>query len=126
LEVEALFMHRTATESGTKTPAVQDDLVQRALTLMRSRLEKPFAINELCVALSCQPRPLDRRSQARLGASPGTVYRHIRLAAARKLIEGSQLGMAEISVRCGYESPSALTRAFGRQYGKSPRDLRRN
>ncbi|MEQ9157113.1 MAG: helix-turn-helix domain-containing protein, partial [Roseovarius sp.] len=58
------------------------------------------------------------------GASPGKVYRHLRLAAARKLIEDSTLGIAEIAIRCGYDSPSSMTRAIRRQYGSTPRQLR--
>ena len=125
LGVEALFLHGDPPVSPDRGAAVTDPLVQRALSVMRDTVERPLALTQLARRLSCQPRTLDRRFRARLGAPPGTVYRHLRLAAARKLLEGSTLGVAEIAVRCGYDSPAALTRAIGRHYGATPTALRR-
>lgn len=127
LDVEALFMRgdppvTSAYERGTVT----DPLVRRGLALMRENLERPLSLSELSRALSCQARTLDRRFHSRLGAPPGTVYRHLRLSSARKLLEGSTLGIAEIALRCGYESPPALTRAMRRYYGATPSELRRS
>ncbi|NCV12070.1 MAG: helix-turn-helix domain-containing protein, partial [Rhodobacteraceae bacterium] len=62
-----------------------------------------------------------RRFQSALGATPGQVYRHIRLSAARHLVESSSLQITEIAVRTGYESPAALTRAFKKRFGHAPR-----
>ncbi|MEL7257507.1 MAG: GlxA family transcriptional regulator [Pseudomonadota bacterium] len=125
LEVEALFLHGDPPVGQAQLAKPSDPLVHRALQLMRDSVENPMALTQLAGALSCQPRTLDRRFRARLGAPPGKVYRHLRLAAARKLIEDSPLGVAEIAVRCGYDSPAALTRAIGRHYGITPRALRR-
>ena len=74
--------------------------------------------------MGCQPRTLDRHFRRALGAPPGTVYRHMRLSEARKLLDGTGLGIAEIAVRCGYESPAALARAMRARYGAAPSDLR--
>ncbi len=125
LDVEALFLHGEPPVAQDRTTQVADPLVRRGLRAMREAIEKPLSLQELARLLSCQPRTLDRRFRARLGASPGKVYRHMRLAAARKLIEDSPLGIAEIAVRCGYDSPAAMTRAIRRQYGLTPRALRR-
>lgn len=126
LDVEALFMHGEPPVAQDRTTQVTDPLVRRGLRVMREAIEKPYSLQQLAKLLSCQPRTLDRRFRARLGASPGKVYRHLRLAAARKLIEDSTLGIAEIAVRCGYDSPAAMTRAIRRQYGMTPRALRRS
>ncbi len=125
LEVEALFMHGDPPVGQSKASKLSDPLVQRALQLMRDSVEKPLSLTQLAQILSCQSRTLDRRFRARLGAPPGKVYRHLRLAAARKLIEDSPISIAEIAVRCGYDSPSALTRAIRQHYGATPRALRR-
>lgn len=122
LDVEALFLHG---DPPVATPRDGGDpLVRRALALMRDHVERPLDLGTLARRLSCQPRTLDRRFRAGLGAPPGAVYRHLRLAAARKLIENTRLGMAEVALRSGYESPAALTRAIRRQYGTTPRGLR--
>ncbi len=125
LDVEALFMHKDPpVGAGDETTRTRDPLVSKALGVMREHLERPLPLENLARRLSCQTRTLDRRFRAGLGAPPGTVYRHLRLASARKLLEGSTLGVAEIAVRCGYESPAALTRAIRRQYGATPSSLR--
>lgn len=124
LDVEALFLHGDPPVDAGRGGAVADPLVRRALALMRDTVERPLPLAHLARRLSCQPRTLDRRFRARLGAPPGTVYRHLRLAAARKLIEGGTLSIAEIAVRCGYDSPAAMTRAIRRHYGATPSALR--
>lgn len=122
LDVEALFIRDDPPE-GARDP-VADPLVRRALAVMRETVERPLPLSALARRLSCQPRTLDRHFRARLGAAPGTVYRHLRLAAARKLIEESALSVAEIALRCGYESPAAMARAVRRAYGAAPTALR--
>lgn len=126
LDVEALFMHGDPpVGEGGARGQVRDALVSRALRLMRDNLETPLPLEHLAKKLTCQPRTLDRHFRAGLGAPPGTVYRHLRLASARKLLQETGLSIAEIAVRCGYESPAALTRAVRRQYGATPSGLRR-
>lgn len=127
LDVEALFLHGDPPVGarGSVADPVADPLVRRALALMRDTVERPLALKPLAGRLMCQPRTLDRHFRARLGAPPGAVYRHLRLSVARKLIEDSTLSVAEIALRCGYDSPAALSRAFRRVHGLSPRALRR-
>lgn len=125
LDVEALFIHGDPPVGSARDQhAVSDPLVARALGVMRGNLEHPLLLDTLAHQLSCQPRTLDRRFRASLGASPGTVYRHLRLSQARKMLESTSLGVAEIAVRCGYESPAAMTRAVSRMFGATPTALR--
>ncbi len=121
LDVEDQFMH------GSDTPAVPsepDALVRGALAQMRANVERPLPLGAIARRMGCQPRTLDRHFRRALGAPPGTVYRHMRLSEARKLLDGTGLGIAEIAVRCGYESPAALARAIRARYGAAPSDLR--
>jgi transcriptional regulator GlxA family with amidase domain len=99
-------------------------LVRKALNMMRENPESPLNLTVLAQKLSCQPRTLDRHFRGSLGAPPGEVYRHLRLSMARKLLEGTTLNLVEIALRCGYDSPSALSRAIRRLYGASPKQLR--
>ena len=124
LDVEALFLHGDP-PLGREEMLGDDPLVRRALSLMRDTIERPLSLAALASALSCQPRTLDRRCRARLGAPPGRVYRHLRLSTARKLLEGGGLPVAEVALRSGYENPAALARALRKHYGASPSELRR-
>jgi transcriptional regulator GlxA family with amidase domain len=125
LDVEAVFLHGDPPVAADPGDRIADPLVRQALAVMRDHIERPLGLASLARLLSCQPRTLDRHFRSRLGAPPGTVYRHLRLSAARKLIEDTRLSVAEISLRCGYDSPAALTRAIARTYGATPRTLRK-
>jgi len=67
---------------------------------------------------------LHRRFVQNLGTTPGKVYRYRRLVAVRSLVENTNLSIAEITTRCGYESASSMTRAFKQQFGTTPVALR--
>lgn len=122
LDVEDHVMHGSRTHAPD--PQGRAPMIRRALALMRAHVEQPLALGALAAALSVQPRTLDRRFRAALGAPPGTVYRHLRLSEALKLLESTRLSVSEIAVRCGYESPAALARAMRRRYGRAPSNLR--
>ncbi|KMK67295.1 GlxA family transcriptional regulator [Puniceibacterium sp. IMCC21224] len=122
LDVEGLFL----TDRPTLQPAPKrgDALVRRALDMMRTELETPLTLGVLARRVGTTPRTLTRRCQAALGLTPGVLYRHIRLSAARQMVEGSSSSIAEIALRCGYEDPAALTRAFRLRFGCAPRQMR--
>ncbi len=121
LDVENQFMHGSDTSAAPSEP---DALVRGALEQMREHVERPLPLGAIARRLHCQPRTLDRHFRRSLGAPPGTVYRHIRLSEARKLLDSTSLAIAEIAVRCGYDSPAALARAMRVRYGAAPTQLR--
>ncbi|MFD0981507.1 GlxA family transcriptional regulator [Tropicimonas aquimaris] len=123
MSVNSLYARRDYSTAAWSENAA-DPMVTRALDLMRNNFEHPLSLDALAYALSCQPRTLNRRFRSRLGAPPGKVYRHLRLASARTMLESRALSVAEVSVRCGYESPAALARAIRREYGATPSQLR--
>ncbi|SNR27243.1 GlxA family transcriptional regulator [Puniceibacterium sediminis] len=123
LDVDGLFLtERPSPQSPSRRG---DPLVSRATALMRARLEAPLPQEDLARTLGTTPRTLARRCQAALNLTPGALYRHLRLSAARQLVESSVLPVSEIALRCGYEDPTALTRAFRLRFGASPQTLRR-
>ena len=108
-------------ESVRETP---NRLVRTAATFMRRELEEPRDIASLARSLGTSRRNLETVFRQATGQSPAQVYRSIRLAEARRLVEQTRQGVAEIAVRCGYADPAAMTRAFKAEHGATPRDLR--
>lgn len=128
LDLDGLFLAPQNTPAYAPPPYPQqrrDPVVTQAMALMRGALETPLPLDEISAALHINPRTLARRCLASLGASPGTIYRHMRLSAALQMVQDTQMTVAEIAFRCGYEDPTALTRAFQKRFGTSPRRLRR-
>ena len=124
LEVSQLFMTRDSARSHAGGAGATSGYVNRALALMQENLETPLPVSEIARRVGRSQKALSVRMQAELGAGPAQVYRRLRLNLARKLITESDLRIAEVALRAGYDDPSALTRAFKAEFGITPRALR--
>lgn len=125
LEVAAFFLHQSAEappERLYRRRASQP--VERCLALMSATLEAPLPIAALAARAGLSQRGLARAFQAELGAAPVTVYKRLRLAAARRYAQQSDYSVQEIALRCGYRNAAAMTRAFVAEYGKPPSRFR--
>lgn len=121
VDLEAFFMHQnTAQFVDTPLQNARDPLLNKALHLMHSHLENPLSRTSLARQVSCQAKTLDRHSNAEFGVPIGRVYRHIRLSAAQQLVTSTSLSVFEISLRCGFQNPSAMTRAYKARFGMTP------
>jgi transcriptional regulator GlxA family with amidase domain len=125
LEVAGLFMHQMipAPQEPLYRPRTSP-LVARGLAIMSDTLEAPLKIAELAARLNTTQRSLARAFQSDLGAAPMTVYKRLRLAAARRYAVHASYSVQEIALRCGYRNAAAMTRAFVEQYGKPPTAMR--
>ena len=120
LRVEHLFSGAYA-----QRPVRGGGIAARAVDLMRAHIEEPLPIAQLAQQLGRSQKHLEQQMLARLGAAPQVIYRRIRLERARQLSLDTTISVAEISVRCGYQDASAMTRAFRSEYGTTPQALRR-
>ena len=127
LEVATLFMAPEATGGQTAQEGVlaRSRTVARAVAVMQENLEVPLTIARIARAVGRSQKDLEARMRAQLGATPQAVYRRLRLIQARKLVLESDMAVAEIALRCGYQDASAMTRAFRDEFGDTPRGLRR-
>lgn len=98
--------------------------IAQAVKLIEQSLQEPLAIKSIASAVGFSERTFLRRFQAVLGMSPGAYYRALRLDLGRRLIESSDLSIAEIAVACGFGTRGAFTRAFRETYGVAPTKLR--
>lgn len=125
MEVSAYFLHQSAHPPAARiSRRGASPLVEEAVALMSSRLENPLAIADIARRLHVSQRSLGRAFQADLGAPPKTVYKRLRLAAARRYAQQSDYSIAEIALRCGYVSAASMTRAFAEEYGAPPSGFR--
>ena len=120
LRVEHLFSGAYA-----QRPVRRGGIAARAVDLMRAHIEDPLPIAQLAQQLGRSQKHLEQQMLARLGAAPQVIYRRIRLERARQLSLDTTISVAEISLRCGYQDASAMTRAFRSEYGTTPQALRR-
>lgn len=126
LEVAAYFLsHGTTSVASAQLRRSGTALVDDCVALMSAQVETPLSIPELAEQLGTYQKRLTRAFQRQFGAPPQTVYKRLRLAAARRYAEQSGFSMAEIALRCGYQNPAAMTRAFVQEFGVPPTALRK-
>ena len=124
MEMAQLFMSRDAAPGVAATPAGRT--VRRAVAVMQDNVETPLTIPEIAQRAGCTQKMLEQRMRAAMGATPAAVYRRQRLNVALRLVRASDLPVAEIAGRCGYDNASAMTRAFRAAFGVSPRKARQD
>jgi AraC family transcriptional activator FtrA len=108
----------------TMTPPDADAL-DGLLEWVDARLGTPLSVGDLAAHLNVSPRTLARRFADRLGTSPGAWLLARRVAAARTLLEETDLPVEVIATRVGLSSAVNLRRRFRAQVGTTPGAYRR-
>lgn len=67
---------------------------------------------------------LYRKTKALIGITPNELLRKARLKRALRLLQTTNLTIAEIAFQTGFTSPSYLSVCFKDEFGKSPTDVR--
>ena len=67
---------------------------------------------------------LNRKTKALIGITPNELLRKARLKRALRLLQTTNLTIAEIAFQTGFTSPSYLSVCFKDEFGKSPTDVR--
>ncbi len=126
LEVAALFMYG---ERDPRTDPLRQlpphQTVRAAAALMRRNFEHPLSIGAIARGVGLGQRGLEQAFAKHAGLSPARFYRRVRLAEARRRLEQTRESVAEIASRCGYGDPTAMTRAFGAEFGLTPSAARK-
>jgi transcriptional regulator GlxA family with amidase domain len=127
LDVAALFLYGDgAARPAAHMPVLPHRTMREAAALMRRHVEEPLTIAAIATSLGLTQRQLESLFRRHADLTPVQLYRHIRLAEARRRILETTQSVAEIAGRCGYGDPAAMTRAFRAAFGATPTDLRRN
>ncbi len=97
-----------------------DPQLARVLTAVTAAPERNFSIEGMAAIAGMSRSSFAAAFKARVGVSPGDYVTLLRLARAKQqLLAGRSL--KAIAAAVGYGSPTALARAFQRQFGLSPR-----
>ena len=104
----------------------KSDRVQSALDYARSHLKSALSVEELADAAHLSPRQFSRAFRAETGQSPAKAVEHLRVEAARVMIEQGRHSMGEVAVETGFADIERMRRAFLRAFGQPPQVLRRN
>ncbi|MNR88113.1 HTH-type transcriptional regulator CdhR [compost metagenome] len=104
----------------------KSDRIQRSLQHARSHLKNSLNVDELAEAASLSPRQFSRAFRAETGQSPAKAVEHMRVEAARLMMEDGRHSMDIIAAETGFSDRERMRRAFLRVLGQPPQAIRRN
>lgn len=91
---------------------------------IRRHLADELRVADLAKLACLSEAHFSERFRGQTGLSPWQYVKRQRLHAARQLVLQSRLPLTDIAIQTGFANQSALSHAFRRHYGASPRQLR--
>lgn len=92
---------------------------------MEQHTEPPLSTLALAQSIQVTRRQLERLFRLHLKDTPSNFYLSLRLDKARQLLRQSDMSVLEVSIACGFESPSYFTRSYKSRFARCPREDRR-
>jgi AraC family transcriptional regulator len=103
----------------------QGHWIHRIDTALREQFSNPPSLAELAEMVHVHPVHVARTFRKRLHCSVGEYVRMLRIQAACRQLQRTDLSLAEIAAETGFADQSHLSRTLKRYMGISPMNLRR-
>jgi AraC-like DNA-binding protein len=122
LLIEVLRLHLATAPALDRgwIAALHDPVLNPALAALHAAPARKWTVAELASSAAVSRSQLDDRFRQVLGRSPIRYLTEWRLHLARELLASTDLGVAVIARRIGYDAEEAFSRAFKRANGDSP------
>ncbi|XVU30534.1 AraC family transcriptional regulator [Actinoplanes sp. CA-054009] len=122
--IHLLRLHLAAHPPAGWLSGLSDPVVAPALRAMHARPAHPWTVAELASAAAVSRSTLAARFKQTVGQGPLDYLTRWRIELASARLRRSDGTVATIAHQVGYASESALSTAFKRVTGRSPRDYR--
>ncbi|WP_426130055.1 GlxA family transcriptional regulator [Pararhizobium sp. PWRC1-1] len=104
----------------------KSDRIQSSLDYARKNLKSALSVEQLADAAHLSPRQFSRAFRSETGQSPAKAVEHLRLEAARLMMEQSRHPIEYVAAETGFADRERMRRAFLRAFGQPPQAIRRN
>ncbi|MEZ4687328.1 MAG: ATP-binding protein [Bacteroidia bacterium] len=105
----------------------EDAFILKLRSLIVESIDDPdLNVAALCELMRMSRTQLHNKVKALTGLSSSRFLRKVRMEEARKLLLNSDLQIAEIAFRVGYQAPAYFTRMFVEEFGITPSELRKS
>ncbi|WP_253716999.1 GlxA family transcriptional regulator [Sphingomonas sp. AP4-R1] len=118
-----VFMKRAGGQSQFSVPLAaqtRDDGFVELHAWMAANLAADMSVDRLAERACMAPRTFARTYAAKVGRTPAKTVELMRLEAACRWLEDTDLPLKNIALQAGYGDEQALRRAFHRQFGANP------
>lgn len=131
MEVASVFVYDEAHSQFDEQPLVslgqaaqREPRLEQAVRLMEKWIEQPLPVAAIAKRLGVSSNTLESIFKRQVGMTPGKFYLNLRLKVANRLVLDSNMSLREISIRSGFNSLSAFSRAYARTFGKTAQQNR--
>ncbi len=104
--------------------ALRDPAIAKALSLIHQEPRSSWSVERLARQVSQSRATFARRFTELVGEAPVAYLTRWRMCLAAKLLAETELSLDEIAARVGYETASALSKAFRRSHLRAPGQFR--
>jgi AraC-like DNA-binding protein len=125
IEVLRLYMNEQSAGRTGWLAGLGDRIVGAALNELHARPARPWTLEELAHAANTSRSVLAERFQHLMGTSPMQYLTQWRMLLAANLLCRSNAPLARIAEDVGYQTDTAFSRAFRREFGSPPATWRR-
>src|SRR5947209_2176544 len=126
IEVLRLYMNEQGEGRTGWLAGVGDRIVGAALNALHRRPAHPWTLEELASEAATSRSVLAERFQHLVGSSPMQYLTQWRMLLAANLLARSNAPLARIAEDVGYQTDTAFSRAFRREFGAPPAAWRRS
>lgn len=114
-----------AASTHVELPESQTDSIDAAIAYIEKHAEGSFDLAELVRHVGYSRSRLFSLFRQKTGLSPATYHQRLRLSAAQRLLDTTELTSEQVAERLGFESPTYFTYVFRRHFGMTPIAFRR-
>ncbi len=115
---------RRSLDHDERLPPHTSALVKQAIAFIQHQHGEPLSRQAIADAVGVHKDYLGRIFQQELGLSPWEYLTRFRVLRAKELLRASDLSVAEVATRVGFETPTYFSQVFHREVGCSPRAFR--
>ena len=101
-------------------------LMQNVTKYMEDNIEKNLSVKDLADFCHLHPNYFIRAFKEKFGSTPAKYMKTFKLEAAKRLLEETELSVAEIMNRVGFDDASHFSKLFKSYFGTSPQNWRKH
>ena len=114
------------TRRSTDVYAIEDELVSRAITFIRTNAMSGVTVSSIVKELGISRSSLEAKFRTTTGYTVHTTIRRIQLEFARRMLSETNLAVKEVAANTGFKSVQHMTSLFRKAFGQTPARYRKN
>lgn len=118
--LQSEYIVSTAPPSSVARQNYQDELFERIIAYVESKIYEPLTIAEICQQFSMSRSSLQLLFKNAVNQSPKKYISDMKLERSRQMLRENKYTVSEISLKLGYSSIHYFSNAFNQKYHISP------